>query len=77
NGLHTFPFTIRNQFTTALSTSEAARNMRTKVLDYQRDFYFGMREENNRGGYVFRDSKVGARARHLAEILRRHRIVVR
>lgn len=77
NGLLTFPFTIRNQFTTALSTIEAARNMRTKLLDYQRDFYSGMREENNRGGYVFGDSKDGARARHLAEILRRHRIEVR
>ncbi len=39
NGLLTFPFTIRNQFTTAISTLEAARNMRQKLLDYQRDFY--------------------------------------
>ncbi len=37
NGLLTFPFTIRNQFTTALSTIEAAKNMRTKLLDYQKN----------------------------------------
>ncbi|MBC2839917.1 M14 family metallopeptidase [Robiginitalea sp. SC105] len=78
NGLLTFPFTIRNQFVTALSTIEAARNMRTKLLDYQREFYTAMRNEPSRNrGFVFGDSKDGAKARHLAEILRRHRIEVR
>ena len=39
NGVLTFPFTIRNQFTAALSTLDAAVGMRTELLDYQRDFY--------------------------------------
>ena len=39
NGLLTFPFTIRNQFTTALSTLKAAQEMRGKLLKYQKDFY--------------------------------------
>ncbi|NCT95354.1 MAG: zinc carboxypeptidase [Chitinophagaceae bacterium] len=39
NGLLTFPFTIRNQFTTALSTLEAARNLRKDLLTFQRDFF--------------------------------------
>lgn len=77
NGLLTFPFTIRNQFTTALSTLEAAYQMRAKLLDYQRDFYAGMREERGKaGGYVFGDAKDGAKAWHLAEILQRHQIEV-
>ncbi|OBX27108.1 zinc carboxypeptidase [Gelidibacter algens] len=33
NGLLTFPFTIRNQFTAALSTLEAAKNMRDVTID--------------------------------------------
>jgi hypothetical protein len=38
NGIITFPFTIRNQFTTSLSTLQATSEMRTDLLAYQRDF---------------------------------------
>lgn len=72
NGLLTFPFTIRNQFTTALSTVEAARNMRTKILGYQRQFYQDVTSENNKNkvkGILFGDSKDAAKTWHLAEIL--------
>lgn len=72
NGLLTFPFTIRNQFTTALSTIEAARNMRTKILGYQLQFYKDVKAENNKNkvkGIIFGDSKDAAKAWHLAEIL--------
>ena len=34
-----FPFTIRNQFTTALSTLQAANVLRVELLNYQRDFF--------------------------------------
>lgn len=77
NGILTFPFTIRNQFTTALSTIEAAKNMRSKILDYQRQFYKDVLSEgaNNRTkAYVFGDEKDAAKAWHLAEILERHKI---
>jgi len=77
NGLLTFPFTIRNQFTTALSTIEAAQNMRVKILDYQRDYYKNMRSEASKSktkSIVFGDSKDAAKAWHLAEILNRHKI---
>jgi len=77
NGLLTFPFTIRNQFTTALSTIEAAKNMRVKILDYQRDFYKDVRSEAAKSktkSIVFGDSKDAAKAWHLAEILNRHKI---
>jgi len=77
NGVVTFPFTIRNQFTTAVSTVEAAKNMRVKILDYQRKFYNDITDEAARSkvkGYVFGDSKDASRTWHLAEILNRHKI---
>jgi Zinc carboxypeptidase len=39
NGVLRFPFTIRNQFTTSLSTLKAVNELRVELLDYQRDFY--------------------------------------
>ncbi|MCB0474732.1 MAG: zinc carboxypeptidase [Flavobacteriaceae bacterium] len=45
NGILTFPFAIRNQFTTALSTLAAAKGMRAELLSYQRDFYRDARNE--------------------------------
>ena len=77
NGTLTFPFTIRNQFVTALSTIEAAWNMRAKLLEYQRDFFTEMRTNKTKKGsrgFIFGDAKDGARAWHLAEILQRHKI---
>lgn len=77
NGILTFPFTIRNQFTTALSTVEAAKNMRTKLLDYQQKFYADMKNEvgrNRTKAIVFGDSKDASKTYHLAEILNRHQI---
>ncbi|NNK10064.1 MAG: zinc carboxypeptidase, partial [Flavobacteriaceae bacterium] len=77
NGLLTFPFTIRNQFTTALSTVEAAQNMRTKLLNYQRDFYKDLRVEAGRSktkGFIFGDAKDAAKTWHMAEILERQNI---
>ncbi|MEE9364635.1 MAG: M14 family zinc carboxypeptidase [Cellulophaga sp.] len=77
NGILTFPFTIRNQFTAALSTIEAAKNMRTKILTYQRDFYRNAKKEavkSKTKAIVFGDSKDAARTWHLAEILNRHKI---
>ena len=77
NGLLTFPFTIRNQFTTALSTIEAAKNMRGKILNYQRGFYKDVRIEAAKSktkSIVFGDSKDAAKTWHLAEILNRHKI---
>ncbi len=77
NGLLTFPFTIRNQFTTALSTIEAAKNMRTKILSYQRDFYKDTRAnaaKSKTKAIVFGDSKDANKTWHLAEILNRQKI---
>ncbi|RAJ27932.1 zinc carboxypeptidase [Gelidibacter algens] len=77
NGLLTFPFTIRNQFTAALSTLEAAKNMREDILKYQHDFFKNARSEatkENGKNIVFGDSKDAAKTYELAEILRRQKI---
>ncbi|MEZ4859624.1 MAG: zinc carboxypeptidase, partial [Flavobacteriaceae bacterium] len=76
NGILTFPFTIRNQFTAALSTLEAAVSMRTEMLHYQRDFYANARAEasKNTAAIVFGDEKDAAKTYHLAEILQQHKI---
>lgn len=39
NGVLRFPFTIRNQFTTALSTLTAVNALRIDLLTHQRDFF--------------------------------------
>lgn len=76
NGVLTFPFTIRNQFTAALSTLEAATKMRSKLLNYQRDFYRESRKSAGNGAYVFGSSSDPARAWQLAKIMRQHQIKV-
>ena len=77
NGIITFPFTIRNQFTTALSTVAAAQGMREKILNYQRDFFSNTRTlaaKEKQKAIVFGDTKDAAKTNHLAEILHRQEI---
>ena len=77
NGILTFPFTIRNQLTAALSTLEAAKGMREDILTYQHNFYKNARNEASKQGnkaIVFGNEKDAARTYHLAEILERHNI---
>ncbi len=77
NGLLSFPFTIRNQFTTTLSTIEGAKVLRKEFLAYQRDFYKnGVNEANAAAtkAYVFGDKMDKAKTFHFIEMLRRHHI---
>ncbi|MDO9036947.1 MAG: M14 family zinc carboxypeptidase, partial [Lutibacter sp.] len=76
NGLLTFPFTIRNQFVTALSTLEAGVKLREKLLNFQREFFQDARKEAKATAIVFGDEKDAAKAYHLAEILQQHQIKI-
>jgi hypothetical protein len=76
NGILTFPFTIRNQFTAALSTLEAGKKMRVKILQYQQDFYKESRNTGDKKAIVFGDEKDAAKSFHLAEVLKRHQIKI-
>ncbi|GHE57145.1 M14 metallopeptidase family protein [Roseivirga thermotolerans] len=72
NGILRFPFTIKNQFNTALSTWKASVAMREELLAYQRDFYKQVLKDadnDNTKAYVFKAEKDPVRAYHLAEIL--------
>ena len=79
NGILTFPFSIRNQFITALSTLKAAKEIRLKLLKYQRDFYrnsLKLAKQNKQKAIIFGNSKDPATSYHLAEILKHHQISV-
>ncbi|WP_299839073.1 M14 family metallopeptidase [uncultured Tenacibaculum sp.] len=76
NGLLTFPFTIRNQFTAALSTLEASNSMRVKLLNYQQSFYKNSKSYEKQKAIVFGDEKDAAKTYHLAEVLQRHKIKI-
>ncbi|CAL67487.1 M14 family metallopeptidase [Christiangramia forsetii] len=76
NGILTFPFTIRNQFTAALSTLEASQHMREDLLNYQRNFFKESRDSAESGAYAFGNSHDPFSAYKLAEILKRHKIEV-
>ncbi|MEO7394395.1 MAG: M14 metallopeptidase family protein [Chitinophagaceae bacterium] len=79
NGLLSFPFTIRNQFVTALSTLEGAKNLRKEFLQWQRDFYKNAMTESAAAvtkAYVFGDKNDKAKTFHFLEMLRRQQINV-
>lgn len=80
NGVLTFPFTIRNQFTVALSTLAAGKNMRVKLLEYQQQFFKDASQvskgKNTVKAIVFGDEKDQSKTFHLAEILQRHEIEI-
>lgn len=77
HGILKFPFTIKNQFLTSLSTWDASQNLREEILNYQRNFYKQAKREGARAdieGYVFGSEHDQARTYHLAEMLRRHQV---
>ncbi len=79
NGVMTFPFTIRNQATTAMSTLRAASSMREELLGYQREFYKTAIQEakkDSRKGFVFSEPKDKSRLTHFVNLLQKHDIQI-
>jgi hypothetical protein len=79
NGLLSFPFTIRNQFVTALSTLEGAKALRKEFLSFQRDFFKSSVTEAGTAAtkaYVYGDDNDQAKTFHFTEMLRRHQVEV-
>lgn len=77
NGILTFPFTIRNQFTAAMSSLEAVNALRVELLDYQRQFFRDAVDQSRKDpvkALIFGSSHDKARAYHLAEIIARQDI---
>ncbi|MCI4671353.1 MAG: zinc carboxypeptidase [Bacteroidia bacterium] len=79
NGMLEFPFTIRNQVRTGLSTLEAGVSMREDLLAYQRDFYkesIKMSKKDANKGIVFGNQNDRSRTEAFVEIMSRHGIDV-
>jgi hypothetical protein len=76
NGILSFPFTIRNQFTATLSTLEGVRVLRKELLEWQREFY-KKASSGPLAGYVFGDKYDESRLNLFVEMLQRQQIEVR
>lgn len=79
NGVLRFPFTIRNQFTTTLSTLEGAKALRKEFLAWQRDFYKNALSEAAAApvkGYVFGDANDKNKTAIFIDMLRRQQVEV-
>ncbi len=78
NGLLSFPFTIRNQVVTSLSTQEAAVRMRSELLKYKGDFFkdaIRRADAHNVKAWIFGDEDT-YKLNRFVEILLSHDIEV-
>jgi len=75
NGLLSFPFTIRNQFVTTLSTLQAGRELREDLLAHQRDFY-AQKATGDIKAYVFGSSTDPVSTWEMVNMLKRNQIEV-
>lgn len=73
NGILTFPFTIRNQLTTGISTQVASLELKEELLEYQRNFFKNLKKEA-KGGYVFSAKSDQQITLPFIEMLRQHEI---
>jgi hypothetical protein len=79
NGILRFSFTIRNQFTTALSSLEAVHALRVDLLNYQRQFFRNASTEAAKDpvkSIIFGSLRDNAGANQLAEIVAQHNITL-
>jgi len=72
-----FPFTIRNQFTTSLSTLQGTFDLRDELVGFQRDFFSSALKEANNDpvkALVFSAEEDRSRTYNFAKILEQHDI---
>ena len=77
NGILTFPFAIRNQLTTTLSTLKAASSLKNELLAYMNAFYVNNFNEStklNYKGIGFGNNHDKTSSYQLAKILKAHKI---
>ncbi|MCQ8879824.1 M14 family metallopeptidase [Pseudoalteromonas shioyasakiensis] len=77
NGTLTFPFTIKNQLLTSMSTFQAAIDNRQALLDYQAKFYnqaVELANEEDFKGYVVQAGNDPARLGLFLDLLKQHQI---
>ena len=79
NGILTFPFAIRNQLTTTLSTLKAASSLKNELLAYMNSFYVNNFNESAKSKYKgigFGNNQDKTSSYQLAKILKAHKIDV-
>ncbi len=79
DGVITFPFAIRNQFITSLSTLTAAYDMRVELLNYQKNFFVSELKEAQKSdvkAYIFGNKNDQVLNNYFVDILNRHQIDV-
>ncbi|MBL0333782.1 MAG: zinc carboxypeptidase [Chitinophagaceae bacterium] len=79
NGLLSFPFTIKNQFTTTLSTLEGAKALRKEFLEWQRDFYKNSMKEAAADpvkGFIYGEKDDPSRTKLFTDLLQRQQVQV-
>jgi hypothetical protein len=77
NGVLKFSFTIRNQFTTALSSLQAVNELRVDLLNYQRQFFRDAIADAAKDpvrAIIFGSGRDATRANLLAQIVLRHEV---
>ena len=78
-GILSFPFAIRNQFTVSLSTMEAGLNMKSKLLESQRNFYKDALSQADKyavKAYIFTEPADNGRLNEFIKNLLQHQIKV-
>ncbi|MBK8699729.1 MAG: zinc carboxypeptidase [Saprospiraceae bacterium] len=78
NGLLSFPFTIRNQVVTSLSTQRACVSLRTELLEYKKSFYTDWAIDNQKEavqGYVIYDADA-VKLSQMIDVMLRHKIEI-
>ncbi|MBX2953542.1 MAG: zinc carboxypeptidase [Leadbetterella sp.] len=75
NGPVSFPFTIRNQFVTTLSTLQAGKELRQDLLAYQKDFY-AQKATGDVKAYMFGGSNDPISTWEMVNMLKRNQVDV-
>lgn len=80
NGLLSFPFTIKNQLTTSLSTLEAAVKMKNILLNYQSNFFNNSKKKalsKKNNYYLITDQKDKSKIFEFYKVLNKHKIITK
>jgi hypothetical protein len=77
HGVVEFPFAVRNQFRTSLSTVKAANGLRMELHNNMREFYREVQQEASRSSvkaFVIGDKYDSGKNYHFADLMSRHNV---
>ncbi|PKD42711.1 M14 family metallopeptidase [Rhodohalobacter barkolensis] len=79
HGVVEFPFAVRNQFRTSLSTVKAANGLRMELHNNMREFYREVQQEASRSSvkaFVIGDTYDSGKNYHFADLMSRHNVEI-